>query len=272
MRPCQDPRLSPTRLVRCSPTRSGSGFRWRASMCRASSPGEPRGTRLSHSLVNRYYDPASYQFLSIDPKVGTTLQPYAFVGGDPLNSTDPLGLSSGLTSSYRCASRHHCVKGHSWNVWSFLRTFSHRVRRPDFISWKESVPTAIPGFNFDFGLTLSKGGHVFGTGGFSLGVPGASSSLTAGWTDSSHALSESKVASLIRGPSLSGSAIVPVGPVPGAGGIGPAAGEDWESPGQFGSHNFATEVGVGVAVGRQASVGGSWTLQLPGQLPGILRW
>jgi len=43
--------------------------------------------------VNRYYDPSSYQFLSIDPKVGTTLQPYAFVGGDPLNSEDPLGLS-----------------------------------------------------------------------------------------------------------------------------------------------------------------------------------
>jgi hypothetical protein len=32
--------------------------------------------------------------LSIDPKVGTTLQPYAFVGGDPLNGTDPLGLWS----------------------------------------------------------------------------------------------------------------------------------------------------------------------------------
>ena len=92
MRPCQDPRLSPSRHVRCSPTRSGSGFRRRASMCPAASPGEPRRTRLCHSLVNRYYDPASYLFLSIDPKVGTTLQPYAFVGGDPLNESDPLGL------------------------------------------------------------------------------------------------------------------------------------------------------------------------------------
>jgi RHS repeat-associated protein len=44
------------------------------------------------AAVNRYYDPASYQFLSIDPKVATTMQPYAFVGGDPLNSTDPLGM------------------------------------------------------------------------------------------------------------------------------------------------------------------------------------
>ncbi|MGD0881558.1 MAG: RHS repeat-associated core domain-containing protein [Acidimicrobiales bacterium] len=43
-------------------------------------------------LINRYYDPSTYQFLSIDPKVSTTMQPYAFVGGDPLNATDPLGL------------------------------------------------------------------------------------------------------------------------------------------------------------------------------------
>jgi RHS repeat-associated protein len=48
--------------------------------------------RHRRHLVNRYYDPASYQFISVDPKVGTTLEPYAFVGGDPLNATDPLGL------------------------------------------------------------------------------------------------------------------------------------------------------------------------------------
>jgi len=45
-------------------------------------------------LVKRYYDPASYQFLSIDPKVSTTMQPYVFVGGDPLNESDPLGQLS----------------------------------------------------------------------------------------------------------------------------------------------------------------------------------
>ena len=44
-------------------------------------------------LVNRYYDPSTDQFLSVDPKVSTTLQPYAFAGDDPLNATDELGLS-----------------------------------------------------------------------------------------------------------------------------------------------------------------------------------
>lgn len=44
-------------------------------------------------IVNRYYDPATDQFLSVDPQVAQTGQPYAFVGDDPLNATDPLGLS-----------------------------------------------------------------------------------------------------------------------------------------------------------------------------------
>jgi RHS repeat-associated protein len=44
-------------------------------------------------LINRYYDPTTDQFLSIDPDAATTDQPYVFTNDDPLNSTDPLGLS-----------------------------------------------------------------------------------------------------------------------------------------------------------------------------------
>lgn len=49
-------------------------------------------TRRRRGLLNRYYDPSSNQFLSIDPEVATTGQPYTYTGDDPLNSTDPLGL------------------------------------------------------------------------------------------------------------------------------------------------------------------------------------
>ena len=42
--------------------------------------------------MNRYYDPAWMQFLSVDPDVAQTGEPYAFVGDDPLNLIDPLGL------------------------------------------------------------------------------------------------------------------------------------------------------------------------------------
>lgn len=43
-------------------------------------------------IVDRYYDPSTDQFLSVDPDVAETGQPYAFTKDDPLNSTDPLGL------------------------------------------------------------------------------------------------------------------------------------------------------------------------------------
>lgn len=43
-------------------------------------------------LVNRYYDPTTDQFMSIDPAVATTDQPYVFTNDNPLNETDSLGL------------------------------------------------------------------------------------------------------------------------------------------------------------------------------------
>ena len=44
------------------------------------------------SVVNRYYDPTTDQFMSVDPQVATTGQPYVFTNDNPLNATDPLGL------------------------------------------------------------------------------------------------------------------------------------------------------------------------------------
>jgi len=43
-------------------------------------------------LVNRFYDPNTAQFLSVDPDVTITGQPYAFAGDDPLDYSDPTGL------------------------------------------------------------------------------------------------------------------------------------------------------------------------------------
>jgi RHS repeat-associated protein len=45
-------------------------------------------------LINRYYDPTTNQFISIDPDVATTNQPYVYTGDNPLNATDPLGLGA----------------------------------------------------------------------------------------------------------------------------------------------------------------------------------
>ena len=50
------------------------------------------GESSLYYLRARYYDPATGQFLSRDPAVATTREPYAFVGENPLNATDPSGL------------------------------------------------------------------------------------------------------------------------------------------------------------------------------------
>jgi RHS repeat-associated protein len=54
-------------------------------------------------LRNRYYDPTTGQFLSRDPLAVLTGSPYGYVGGDPLNGSDPSGLAplaDGGTASY----------------------------------------------------------------------------------------------------------------------------------------------------------------------------
>ena len=42
-------------------------------------------------LQARYYEPSTGQFISVDPLIAQTLQPYAYAGGDPVRNTDPSG-------------------------------------------------------------------------------------------------------------------------------------------------------------------------------------
>jgi hypothetical protein len=68
------------------------------------------------SAINRYYDPTTYQFLSIDPDVASTNQPYVFIDDDPLNGEDPLGL---CWPSWACGAEHavgHFVVQHSTGI------------------------------------------------------------------------------------------------------------------------------------------------------------
>jgi RHS repeat-associated protein len=53
-------------------------------------------------LVHRYYDPATGQFLSIDPLVNETDTPYAYTGGDPVNMMDPNGMITCGPLFYGC--------------------------------------------------------------------------------------------------------------------------------------------------------------------------
>src|SRR5487761_2075767 len=65
--------------------------------------------------INRYYDPSTDQFLSVDPMVNLTGQPYAFVNDNPLNVTDPLGLKGwyciGGQSHYFIGNKYRAATG-----------------------------------------------------------------------------------------------------------------------------------------------------------------
>ncbi len=70
---------------------------------------------MTHALertVNRYYDPSTDQFLSIDPDVATTDQPFVFTNDNPLNSSDPLGLKGW----YCIDGQTHYYEGNKYGV------------------------------------------------------------------------------------------------------------------------------------------------------------
>ena len=48
--------------------------------------------RPTVTFINRYYDPATAQFVSVDPDLAQTDQAYVYAGDDPVNNSDPSGL------------------------------------------------------------------------------------------------------------------------------------------------------------------------------------
>ena len=54
--------------------------------------GEYRDNESGFSYLRaRYYDPSTQQFLTRDPLLPVTGQAYNYVGGSPINATDPTG-------------------------------------------------------------------------------------------------------------------------------------------------------------------------------------
>ncbi|MBO0830797.1 MAG: RHS repeat-associated core domain-containing protein [Actinobacteria bacterium] len=45
-------------------------------------------------LINRYYQPSTGQFISVDPEIAQSDQSYEYANGDPVSNTDPIGAFS----------------------------------------------------------------------------------------------------------------------------------------------------------------------------------
>ncbi len=57
-------------------------------------------------LINRYYDPTTGQFISVDPDISLTHYPYAYANGNPINNYDPTGASSVHYANVYCGKMH----------------------------------------------------------------------------------------------------------------------------------------------------------------------
>ncbi len=51
-------------------------------------------------LLNRYYDPQTGQFISVDPAIGVTLAPYSYASGNPVSHSDPSGRCDWLCEGF----------------------------------------------------------------------------------------------------------------------------------------------------------------------------
>src|SRR6201999_2758194 len=77
-------------------------------------------------LINRYYDPVTGQFLSVDPEVASTLQPYAYAAGNPVSNNDPTGLvSASGTVRWALANVHGGNNGYSSDCTDFASRSLH---------------------------------------------------------------------------------------------------------------------------------------------------
>ena len=68
-------------------------------------------------LVNRYYDPATGQFLSVDPQVASTRQPYAYAAGNPVSETDPTGMTSARGTASWALAHWNSSPGFPNSIW-----------------------------------------------------------------------------------------------------------------------------------------------------------
>ena len=72
---------------------------------------EDATTNLIH-LNNRYHDPTLGRFISVDPIVSLTREPYSYGGNNPIRYSDPSGLEKGANGEEdSCAARGDCGSG-----------------------------------------------------------------------------------------------------------------------------------------------------------------
>jgi RHS repeat-associated protein len=106
-------------------------------------------------LLARYYDPSTGQFISGDPLTSSTLQPYAYASGSPVNAADPSGKAAmyEVPLNRKCADhscawgRRNCQRPQNWcnaNVWMTFTGSAGKSHFPELVwnLWINAWPVA----------------------------------------------------------------------------------------------------------------------------------
>jgi RHS repeat-associated protein len=82
-------------------------------------------------LMARYYDPSAGQFLSVDPFVSQTLQPYEYANGNPVTNADPTGRFGAVS---RCGWSYGWSGAHLYCGF-YVTRFTTRILGVDVSDW-----------------------------------------------------------------------------------------------------------------------------------------
>ncbi|HZU13390.1 MAG TPA: RHS repeat-associated core domain-containing protein [Chloroflexota bacterium] len=155
-------------------------------------------------LRNRYYDPSTEQFLTVDPLVGQTQQPYGYAGDNPVNWDDPSGLCS--------------LGPIKTPFWGRGPCFHLPNRGPDYVTVQVQVGPIV---GAQAGVTVTRYGQIYGDAGANVGTPGLAVTGGAGWINQAQPPLPCQINAFVGGWSVSGSVTLDAG-------TGVTWGQPWE--------------------------------------------
>jgi RHS repeat-associated protein len=192
-------------------------------------------------LQNRYYDPSTAQFISVDPLVGLTHSPYGYVYDNPLNATDPTGLGCGWTSPWDCASSAAgaVASGISGAAGAAANVAGQGLSDVlyQLVPGNPAYINVCGGFAYivaaDVCVQVTHAGHVYVAPGVGFGTPGFIGSVEGGYIHDLPNPCSSTVDNYLHGWTLTGS-----------GGYAAGIGGVWGNEGSFGNNDYGDEIGV----------------------------
>jgi RHS repeat-associated protein len=94
-------------------------------------------------LRARYYDPQTAQFVSVDPLVALTQQPYGYAGQSPMNLGDPSGLCDTPFGSVPFGTSNNCSDDFGATVYNAVSGAANAAATPAYAPGQGDLPSLV---------------------------------------------------------------------------------------------------------------------------------